>query len=83
MSGSTLPNGGDSLTAANVSGEMGAGGACPRHGVYNGRRCPGCAETSAKAALRQSVWEATQWLDRGEVEAFVSDVLDEIRSDEP
>ncbi len=31
----------DALTDAYA----GAGGACARHGLYDGRRCPGCAES--------------------------------------
>jgi hypothetical protein len=59
----------------------GAGGICGTHGVYDGRRCPKCAKTSALAALGQSVWEADQFLTPDEVRAFVDGTLREIEAD--
>jgi hypothetical protein len=41
------------------------------------------ARTRALAQLRQSVWEATQFLSLDEVMQFVHDVLREVESDDP
>ena len=38
-------------------------------------------QTHALAELRQSVWEATQWLSPEETIAYVYDVLREVESD--
>lgn len=39
--------------------------------------------TRAKTVLRQSVWEAAQFMSADETRAFVDSVLSEIDSDEP
>lgn len=39
------------------------------------------SKTAALAALRQSVWEATQWLSCQETFDYVADVLREIEQD--
>lgn len=62
---------------------MGAGGACGRHGVYDGRGCPGCrAEQLANAAMQEAaernaekVVGAPRYFGRSVVE----DVLDHAR----
>lgn len=59
------------------------GGTCATHGVYSGWECTKCAETSAKAQLRQATWEATQFMTYDEVRAYVAAVLREVESDEP
>lgn len=41
------------------------------------------AKTRALARLRQATWEATQYLVFEEVSEYVSDVLNEVASDEP
>jgi hypothetical protein len=41
------------------------------------------AETSALVALRQAVWEASQWRRTDQIEEYVGQVLAEIESDEP
>ena len=44
---------------------------------------PKTTEVEARAALRQAVWEASQFLDPADVRAYVEAVLSEIKSDEP
>jgi hypothetical protein len=61
----------------------GAGGACATHGVYEGRGCSKCRETSALAALRQAAWEATQFVSTDEVRSYVDGVMREVETDEP
>ena len=46
-------------------------------------RDPVAAERKAKSSLRQSVWEASQYMDYEEIRAYVESVLREIESDEP
>lgn len=41
------------------------------------------AKTKALADLRQATWEAVQFCTYWEIEDFVTDVLDEIGTDEP
>ena len=52
-----MPDGHKSLPGArNVPGSPGAGGACGRHGVYDGHRCPSCVRgelDAASATLRR------------------------------
>ncbi len=66
----------------NVQQSMpGTAGLCVTHGVYTENLCPKCAITSAKAGLRQSVWEADQFLAPDEIREFVESVIREIESD--
>jgi len=67
----------------NITGQMGAGGICSQHGVFEGRGCRACAKTRALAGLRQATWEATQFLSYNEVREWVEAVLREVESDEP
>jgi hypothetical protein len=41
------------------------------------------AENTALARLRQSTWEATQFISFDEIRALVEDVLHEVETDEP
>lgn len=62
-------------------------GVTPAEGFYEVTRCvvppKSPARTRTLAQLRQSAWEATQWLSYRGVIEFVESVMREVESDEP
>lgn len=47
------------------------------------RRDPGAAKSAALVALRQAIWEASQFEPLSAIQDYCLEILDEIESDEP